>query len=122
MSRVDKNAVIDALTTLFSDPAYSPDYDLVWDARYISELVLLPENFSPILRVILSQSVRIAKGRIVALVNRDPVAIIARLYQAVMRRMGREMEVFSTIEQAAKWLGDAEGKGNWLRQERGSLS
>lgn len=115
IGRIEGAAIMDATATLYADPAWENDYDMVWDGSEISELALTPADTDGFMQQAAHNVAAGHAGRIAVVVNREVVELIAHLYRHRLGAMGRPFELFDTLNAAAGWLSLQEGVLQRLR-------
>ena len=98
---VDGPMCLAAIVALHADPAWDPAYDVIWDGRGITELVLGTEDVK---RNVEAKSVD-SYGRDLIVVSRDIDYLAARLEAHLARTRGKEMRVFRSLDDALAVLG-----------------
>ena len=90
-----------AVRQLFADDAWSPEYDVLWDGRQITQLVLGPDDFDTLLHTVADRM----DGRDALVVERVVDIAAAELYAVLARRRDAETRVFQSIKEALEYLG-----------------
>lgn len=98
---VDGTECAAAVRQLFADDAWSPDYDVLWDGRLITQLVLDPDDFDTLLHTVADRM----EGRDALVVERVVDIAAAELYAVLARRREAETRVFQSIKEALEYLG-----------------
>lgn len=86
-------------------PAWETGYDMYWDVRGTSELVLLPEDLKAFATVSVDVGRKIGPGRTAVVVSRQLDESIARLLVHIAKIPRRKRGVFWSIEDAIAFLG-----------------
>lgn len=90
-----------AVRQLFADETWSPEYDVLWDGRQITQLILEPKDFDTLLHTIADRM----EGRDALVVERVVDIAAAELYAVLARRRNAETRVFQSIKDALDYLG-----------------
>ena len=103
--RVTGAEIAAANEALYSDPAWRPGFDELWDCSEISEFVVDLGEIREVARMEVEGKERIGPGRVALVMTRDVVEMIGQLYRVLVVESERPVEIVRTVEAAAEWLG-----------------
>lgn len=112
--RIDGTVTGDELRSLYdtylSDPGWHPTYSVLWDGRYISELVISWTAVEAMVQTTLAHRDDLGPGRTAFVVFRAADFEAAEIYPRLVgllgyRDPGRVVRVFGSLAAAADWLG-----------------
>lgn len=95
--------LIRAAQALYADPAVEPDFNVLWDASAIDELVLDIEGFTG-MKDALQRLRPLAGGKGAIVAKRDIVRIAAEYFRVVLTTPTREVRVFRSTDEALAWF------------------
>lgn len=101
---VELPVVLDGLYTLLAHPNWLPGYDIVWDCRGISELMIRPHAVDHLRTSVRDLRPLMGQGRSAIVVTREIDHLFARLLLFKMPHYPRERRVFRTVGAAMRWL------------------
>lgn len=103
--RVTGQDVSQVLNTLFSDPAWQPTHNSLWDGRRIQQLDLQPDHVADLLKQAEALRLRRGPGKTAIVVERDLDYALARFFSLAIKHPTRPMQVFRSLAAAQEWLG-----------------
>jgi hypothetical protein len=92
-------------TDVWSDPAWNPDFDSIWECAGVPRLIFQPEDIPRLMGAAKRLSKQPGKGRRAVVVQKHIEYQIARLLSVRSNRLGRESKVFWRMPDAFEWLG-----------------
>lgn len=101
---VDGRDLMDSIAALYEHADWEPDFDMLWDASAISQLIIDPADVQRIAAQSNEYAHRIGPGRTAMVLTREIDLAINRL---MLHRQGprpRERRVFDRIAPAMAWL------------------
>lgn len=101
---VEGRDMVDAYSRLFSSGDWRLTYDSVWDFTGIESLDMSLEDVDSMMDTSRALTAAGQSGRVVGVVAQEDHEIMARLIRARLTRLGREAELFETMEEAEAWL------------------
>ncbi len=102
--RVDRDSKLAALEELRSDADWHDNMTVIWDCTQATEIIILPEDLSPLLEAVLEDP----GGIDVFYGERDNVFVIAKLFATLERRRGKHARVCTTMDEVLDTLGRTE--------------
>lgn len=99
---------------LYSDPAWQPGFDELWDCSDISEFVVDLDELKDVAAMEVEGKDRVGNGRVALVMTREVVQMVGYLYRRLVVESERPVEVVQTLEAGAAWLG-LDGVPDWLR-------
>ena len=96
--------ILDGLQALLTHPDWLPGYDIVWDCRDISKLVIGHDEIEHLLAALRDLRPLIGDGRSAIVVSREVDHLFARLMLFKMSDRPNERRVFQTVGAAMRWL------------------
>ncbi|MEP0547407.1 MAG: hypothetical protein ABJF88_10785 [Rhodothermales bacterium] len=106
--RVDAVDFIAAMRALYGHPEWQPDFDALWDAGGITQLVIEPADLGPISEGYRNVETRMGSGRAAFVASRDVVHVITQLLLHRLRNPNRERRTFVRLDDAVAWLNERE--------------
>lgn len=106
--RVDAAEFIEAMRALYGHPGWQPDFDALWDAGDITQLVIEPADLESISEGYRNVETRMGLGRAAFVASRDVVHVITQLLLHRFRNPNRERRAFVHRDDAVAWLNERE--------------
>ncbi len=98
---IDGDECVAAARALHGHPRWERRYDVIWDGRGITGLVIDPRD----MKEIVDAKTEDSSGLDVLIVQREVDYLVARLYTYLARSKGKEAHVFTTLDAALEALG-----------------
>lgn len=102
--RVNADIFCDAMHAMYTDPAWKPGMQALWDLRYIDRLVITPDDIPQITQVVDSFRDVLGTGNAAFVAPHEPVHSIANLIVLRTHVPERQRRVFRQISDALEWL------------------
>ena len=101
---VDGAAVASAFRTVYTDIAWQPGFDTIWEATGITELLLGPTDLAMLVAVHREFAAVAGTGLEIIVVSRSLDHAMARMYGVMMRYQARRVHVCRSVVEAADLL------------------
>jgi hypothetical protein len=102
--RVTAESFVSALRKLYADPAWRPGFCTLWDAREITEMLIVPADIPVIGQDSLTYSALRGTGKVAMVVGRQLDYDILQLLIIRRQSQVRPVRLFWTIRDALEWL------------------
>jgi hypothetical protein len=97
---VTNEEILDHQQRMFADPDFRPTMNQVIDARNVTEVSVTA--FA--IRLVADPSI-FAPGARRAIIEGDASSAYVRMFQTLRSQSGEDIRIFSTVEDAHRWLG-----------------
>lgn len=98
--------ILEGIRSLYSDPAWEPGFQMIWDARDVAQLILDPADADAVVEVSKTHQDLSRQSRTAVLSGGFFVYTSAMMFHVRANRgTEREMEIFETLPEALAWLG-----------------
>ncbi len=106
--RVHWHHIAGAMVGVYDHPDTRPDVSVLWDARDVTHLVIVPDDVPPMKALIERLHPALDGGRSAFLVRREVEGELALFFARLGPKRRREFGVFYRLEQALDFLGRPE--------------
>lgn len=102
---LDGAVFLTILDELFTDAAWQPSFDALWDFCEVTELVSDRADVARLVARMRALESRVGPGRTALVAPRDVDDLMANLVFVLARTRQRERQVFHRMAEALAWLG-----------------
>ncbi len=97
--------IVDACTSLVTNPDWQPGFDEVWDLTGSSEVDVTPIGLDQMVQAARGHADKVGVSRCVFVVSRDGVEAVLRLFGRLTQDLPRTYHIVRTLAEAEAWLG-----------------
>lgn len=108
---VDGRDLMDSIAALYGHADWEPDFDMLWDASALSQLIIDPDDIQRISAQSKEHAHQVGPGRTAIVVTRDIDFAINRLMLYRQGPRPRERRVFERVAEAMVWLRGEDAAG-----------
>ena len=97
--------MLEACYAMVNDPAWEGGFDELWDFLPAPEVDVQPDEITELVAQAHRLAEKVQPNRVAFVTQREPVALLVRLFELFTLDLGRDYKTFLTRESAAEWLG-----------------